>query len=674
MKHIISRCMAIFTVLAAVMAGQTAQAEIVYTKKDWSLDITNNICTALTGLKVQGKTYYLMVVVDTDGKLPAQVMVYPKTQPAAASGYTFDWQGTNYQFAKLPDGNNGTNYSGNTFWSLPVDTAKIIDYIKRYNTMSVYSIDNNQVYPFSLSGSSLTVGELETRCASNSLFAAQDFEQMFLPGTGKSADINAMTEDIAVELRTILEQAVEEYRAVMVVQKELDDLEARYAQWTAELNDLNTSIAYLENDRLPYLRNEKVGAEQAIDRATKEKADYLNRIDQERIRLDQAQRDYQNALDAIAPYTGQHDDLLRRWRNAQDETRRAENELSNIRWQIDLERRNLAQLQREADSLQNEIQNLEQQRVNTRRELDQAQSDLNNFNPQQEIQKRKQNNSQLRQVRQQIQQLNQEIPQQRQRVQQRRQEMNQKQKALEDCRKATPGKCQAERQAFQQAKQQFEQAQQRLQNMQQRRQNLEQQRQQIVQRIENNVAQEEAQLRQRVRNLENRLAQIRNQIQDRRERRRQIVQVEIPQKQRRLDDLRFDEQNAVNNLSTAQNDERRAERDYVSFKQSVGYDQLEADVRRTRATVDQIESRIATYQNEVRKRDRTIADQTRYRDQLVVDIQSTIDLIASKKDRRIVVQDLLKPYDDEKSEILVRLDEKKAILQQTAKLYESTLP
>ena len=123
------------------------------------------------------------------------------------------------------------------------------------------------------------------------------FESYLVPGTNHPIDILSMSDSDTVGLRNIVAQSVTDYRAMVQVRNELQALEDRYAQWTNELAQLNNDINYLQQQKLPYLEQEKQNAQEAIDLAQVEIPQYKNMIANEKVKLKIAGQDYQTAYD-----------------------------------------------------------------------------------------------------------------------------------------------------------------------------------------------------------------------------------------------------------------------------------------------------------------------------------------------------------------------------------------
>lgn len=122
-----------------------------------------------------------------------------------------------------------------------------------------------------------------------------------------------------------------------------------------------------------------------------------------------------------------------------------------------------------------------------------------------------------------------------------------------------------------------------------------------IQRLERDAAQEARQVKDRIRTQIDRLAQDqrvkRDQISRLDSRIRDLQQIEIPRKQREVESVRNEISMAQSQLANTQSRTRQAAASLDSYKRSVGYDQLVANVNSTRSRLNSIDSSIANAQN-----------------------------------------------------------------------------
>ena len=653
--------------------SSVANGSIVFQSKDWYLDISANTCTALTAFRRQpGEIYYFFVIVDKAGDHPTQFMVYPKDFVPSAQAYHLSLGTDRYYFSRLPKNNNGSEYSGHTFWNLPTNTPKLLNYIKQANQLHIWSTANNVELPFSLRGSTAAINELEGRCGSNSLLVSQDFESYLVPDSNKSVDILSLNDSETVEIRDIVAQAVVDYRAMLEVRNELQALEDRYSQWTHELAQLKNDINYLQNQRLPYLTQEKINAQNAIDTAKSEIPQYESLITNENINLGVAHKNYQAAYNKLAPHKPQHDQLKREFERAKNNLSQKNNELYSVQTRISQTNYDINRLQEKVDNLNWSIQQKRSQKQNEQNRLTAAQNKLNAFDPQTELQRRKQNNQNLQDVKAKIQQIKQNIQKQQIVVENAKQVRDNKKAQLDKCL-STGKPCEKKKQQLQEARQAFRSAKDVLEKKQANLAQKQQRRKNIVENIRQRVENDHQALRNEVNQLNQSVSILTQELQSLRQQRNYIVNTEIPTLENRLHSLNTELSYAETAVVNAQSRVNSARRAYNDFKVSVNYDYLKSEVDRTQSIVTNIQNKISSYEYEVSKRKQIIVDQTNYKQQMISEIQQTKNTIAQKKIRKDEVAELLKPYDIEKAEVVARLQLKLNDLAETKEAYVNSL-
>lgn len=672
-----NRLIRYFSVLSVALATMgivsTSHAKRVFSHKKWILDITGSLCTAQTYVSSYDGTYYLNIILDYQGNLPVQVMVVPKRQPTKKKGFYFKYGSDIYNFVKLPANNNGNMHEGHSFWSLPKNTAKLIHYIKAADEFRVIESNGVKGHRFSLAGSSVTVSKLYEYCGKNSLLAAEEFESMFLNSKNTNLDLFDVDQHSAVQARAVLADGVDDYKEWFFVREELDQLEEHYANLTQESKRLKNDISVLENQRIPYLNSEKIGAQAAIDQAEVEKQEFLSLISQKNSELQLAQSTYNKALAARAPYKPQHDQLQSQVNLAQSQLSSVSGQLSNAKYNLERDEGNLRRLQIREDDLRRELRNLEFDLQSARTRMRQARKHLNNFRPEEEFQRRVRNNQELKNLRQRAKNLRQRNQEQALVVDQATLQVKNAQSALNQCLANSSDACDGEQHNLTVAKEHLKTVKRKKKKLESELNQVVSRREQVRNQIRSNVNQQHENLRQEVRIAERQVTFLDDKVRRAKREKEQISFVDIPRVEREIAEGRLEVQSLMNEKAIAEAQLSSDLGNLHSFKVSVGYDALEAEVVRTRAVVDGIEGTIASYQYEVAKRDRTIQEQADYKNSLTIQIAEAHINLKAKKSRLVEVKDLLVPYNKEKNMILVRLEAKRKKLMSTSQDYTHAL-
>lgn len=669
---------------------------------DWVLTETPDLCTATTAARFSDRSvYYLDVIVDKTGVRPPEVMMRPKDSPSVVTSWRAPIDAdTSFSFAALP----WTTGEVQFFWQAPRATSELMSYLKRRNQFTVKAAAGatGQV-TFSLRGSSATLNDMERKCG---LLAEERFEQKFLPAEVQAFDVTLLTPDLTNTLRELLTEGFAAYKSIVLVEKELEQLEARFAALTRELAALRAEISTLQSE-IVTTENRSRAAQAEIDRATQEIPVLRTQITDAQTRLATATQNLNAAQAALQPYVAEHDRLNANVRADRQRLSTARTELANADGRVQSAERRIADLERSVQFLRSQSDELQRALRRAREELAQAETQRLSFNPEREIRQRKQNDSRLARVTQQIQDTNQRLEQQKEVVRGTKLDLEVAQRLLRECtgrnggqddgdviiidkpsrqgkanrklkpnenEEITPPDCEAQKQAVREARERHQSAVAELEVLRNQREELVGQRERIENRIETEVNREYDQLVQNEARARREVASVQSNLDANDRELRNIVQIDLPSAQSELNSALSARRSANDAVDSA---ERRVS-DSVArlnqFKASVGYDALVAEVTRTSGIVDSIRAEIAALQKRVTANEAKITEQTTLRDRMNARLVTLNATLSTKQARESAVVAALAPYDQEKTVILAKLQAAEGVMAAVSVRYGDTLP
>lgn len=432
-----------FKILVAALSLQPVfmapvSAKTIASGGDWILDDSNpgdaNVgsCTASTATYLGNTAYSLNVVLDKTGAMPLEFYIAP-TNGGASSAKGFRVvlaSGKAYQFVRL----SRTKKGNDMFWSIPRDSANFVTILKSVTQFGIDESNGAGELPFSMSGSSSVLTEMQKRCANaNTIFATADFEKAFIPANFTNVAMPKVTTAMADAAHAYVGQGVIAYRGVLKVKKELQALEDHYAQLNQELATLKSSLNQLINTDLANLVNGRDRAQATIDKANSEIASIKVSITAKEAEVATAQAAYNDALAVIAPFRPEHDRLLSLMQTDQSLVSNARSHLSDINSRISDDQNAIASLTNEAQGLSNELPRVQDQLNRARQERAQAQEAVRTFDARAEYNRRVQTDRRLQDLNNDISSLQSQLNLQNQQLSYAQSVYGQKQQAYNTC-------------------------------------------------------------------------------------------------------------------------------------------------------------------------------------------------------------------------------------------------
>lgn len=420
--------------LAVLLIGSSGMARTQLEKGDWLLDDSHpgqkNVgeCTAITAAYLNDDVFNLEVTLDKSGSRPLEVLIRPQNGKSQVLAFVSESDPV-FNFQKLP-----RQTSGDVYWFVPTGTDDLMSTLKELEQLHFEALGGiGGVLPFSLSGSTAVLNAMRETCVGDkTLFVTKPFETQFLPKNIKHLNIQKITAAGAGAARAVLPRAVVAYRQVLQVQAELAALEARYAQWTNERNQLISTIENLQ-EQIVDLGNERDLSQRKIDNATLEIADLKNKISIKEQELTVARANAAAAAAEMAPLLPEHDRLVAVKRSAESRQDSAQNELERVDDQIANRVAQIASLNREATDRTEDLRQLQNQSQQARWESQRAEQEYRNFDPQLELRRRLDGDFRLRDLRRQIDELEHRARQQEGQVQQDQGAVQSLEQALRQC-------------------------------------------------------------------------------------------------------------------------------------------------------------------------------------------------------------------------------------------------
>lgn len=256
--------------IAFALVG-TAQAKTIYASGDWALDDSqpgvagkgNCVAATATYLGNQG-AYSLNLVLDKSGNRPLELMIRPFRSPSKALAFQVAIEsGKIYGFAKLPRTAKGED----TFWNLPMGTEDFLAQLKGAKQLNVQSTNELGELPFSLSGATAVLTQLEKRCGAKPALNTIRFEKMFLSFEDEALDLAAVDSARATILRDLVAKGAGAYRLLDTAEVDLVTLDANRVKFEKEQVSLPGEIEQTKKKGIPALQSARGDIQAALDRA-----------------------------------------------------------------------------------------------------------------------------------------------------------------------------------------------------------------------------------------------------------------------------------------------------------------------------------------------------------------------------------------------------------------------
>ncbi|MEK7358530.1 MAG: hypothetical protein AAB250_18945 [Bdellovibrionota bacterium] len=688
---------------ASVTAGAT-------TYKDWrveeraSAESAAGVCVAATTALLGGVKQDLEVLIDRSGARPVEMRIRPDADLPTTVALKTTVDKKVYNFAKVAS----VDAARDVFWNIPRGTEELVAILKRDLKLEAVTVDGTatpQKVTFSLSGSSAALTDLAKRCNAGKTLGSDGFERAFLPTIVATVDASKLTPSMTDLLRSTVSQANVAWKTSNLTQSKIEALTTKYLAQINELTKLKTNLDRLQNQEVINLQKRRAAAEGLITTSQQQIDGLRPQIAVNEAKLAQANADYEAAYRILEPHIARHDQLVDIVVDALSDESAASKRLDEID-------RGTSSWSSEVNRLNNELNSVRSQLGGARSDaaqLDQvaqsAHRDMNSFDEQNEIRRRKSQNSEIdnlerrlrdldqieRDARNRLDQAETRLRQAESRHSQISQQMQQAERtldrattnrehalqALRRCQDTAGADCSNEQAKLEFAKNEvdsarsgvdalkgdYQRAQSELSQIrshvndaerdmrsaQQDKQNVHSRLASRIDEIERVVHEHKNQLVSRYREAQARADQADQRVNALEAEARDIAQVELPHAQSELNRWSAARPGAVSDLRRAQQDVANARAARDSFKQSVGWDQKEAAVSAAQGKVSSIKGTLAQIDADIKKREKQIRESQAE----LVDVQKKMEValeaIRVKQARSAEVQKALEPYDQERA-------------------------
>lgn len=640
-------------------------ATVISSSKDWRLLDLGSSCVATTAVQLDGINHHLELRVLKAPTSPLEISIRAEAAATSAIGFKAALDRAKsqvYTFAKIT-----SNSGEEIFWNIPRGSEALVSFLKREMKFEAQATDQaglpGKTATFSLRGSSATITDLGKKCAAGlSVPTAADtaFEKAFLPQAVSSVDLARVTPARADALKTQLEIAREAFLDSAVTQTEIERLNARFLREINELAGLRRNLDRLTQQEVKRLETERANAQVAIQTASQEIQTLKPQIATIESQLVTANAEYEAAYNRIAPHLPEYNRLVSSVRTQESRESDAQDRLSTAESRLRSAQSDLQNLETESRSLRHTYSAAQSEEQVARNEYQRDAQALRSFDRNRELRDRLSRDGRIDSLEREVQQFDARIRAQQQALTQQEAVRNRLNQELLNCRQQAGRDCSGEQQRLTDAQRRFQEIRQGIQQLESNRdakvREIADTRRRIeaeVDRLQNDLERREAASRQRLNSAQMRLREIESRLQS-------IERVEIPARQNDVRRLDSDRSAASQDLSDAQRRLRQARQDLSSFRQSTGFDALQAEVDRKLARVNGLKNDLAKVDREIRRREKTISDSQKALAQIAKDMEAVLEQIKLKEARSVEVQQALQPYEQEKSV----LDAKKAVSDQ----------
>lgn len=645
--------------ITMAMSAAPLTGTVISSSKDWRLLDMGSSCVAETAIAIDGVTHHLEVRVTKVASSPLEMTIRAETASTPVMGYkaSLDRAKTKvYTFAKL------SNSSGEeVFWNIPRGSEDLVSFLKRENKFEVQATDSSglpgKTAVFSLRGSSATISDLGKKCAAGLSVptpADSAFEKAFLPQAVASVDLARVTPAKADALRSFLANARLAFLDSAATQSEIERLNARYLREINELAGLRRNLDRLTQQEVKRLETERANAQVAIATASQEIQTLKPQVGTIEAQLVTANAEYETAYNAIKPHLGEYNRLVQVVRTQESRESDAQSRLSESESRLRESQVALRDLQSESRSLRQSYSSAQSEAQSARTDYQRDGQELRRFDRNRELRDRLARDGRIDSIERELQQFDARIRAQQQALANQEAERNRLNAELQNCKQQAGRDCSGEQQRLVDAQRRFQEIRQGIAQLEQNRASkqseiagIQRQIENEVDRLQDSLERQEAASRQRLNNAEMRLRDIESRL-------RSIEQVEIPSRESDIRRLEGERSSASTDLSDATRRLRQARQDLSSFKASVGFDALQAEVDRKLARVNSLKNDLAKVDREIKRRERIIADGQKTLAQVAVEMERVLEQIKLKEARSGEVQRALEPYELEKKALDAR--------------------
>lgn len=639
-------------------------ATVISSSKDWRLLDLGSSCVATTAVQIDGINHHLEVKVLKAPTSPLELSIRAEAAATPAIGFKAALDRAKkqvYAFAKIT-----SNSGEEIFWNIPRGSEALISYLKREMKFEAQATDQaglpGKVATFSLRGSSATITDLGKKCAAGlSVPTAADmaFEKAFLPQAVASVDLARVTPARADALKQQLEVARAAFLDSAVTQTEIERLNARFLREINELAGLRRNLDRLTQQEVKRLETERANAQVAIQTASQEIQTLKPQVATIESQLVTANAEYETAYNRAAPHLPEYNRLVSAVRTQESRESDAQDRLSQAESRLRSAQNDLQNLENEGRNLRHTYSSAQSEEQVARNEYQRDGQALRNFDRNRELRDRLSRDGRIDSLEREVQQFDARIRAQQQALAQQEAERNRLNQELLNCRQAGRD-CSGEQQRLTDAQRRFQEIRQGIQQLESNRdakvREIADTRRRIeseVDRVQRDLESREASSRQRLNNAQMRLREIESRLQS-------IERVEIPARQNDVRRLESDRSTASQDLADASRRLRQARQALANFRQSTGFDALQAEVDRKLARVNSLKNDLAKVDREIKRREKIITDSQKALAQIAKDMEAVLEQIKLKEARSVEVQQALKPYEQEKAV----LDAKKAVSDQ----------
>lgn len=390
---------------AFLLAGLAAQGnDAILQVKDWTLresgDITNGTCSISTSVKkgfFKSQVFTLEIVKLKDKpQSPVEVLIRVDQNKQGSTGFqiSLPTASSEMAFARL------SAAQPETFWGIGKNTSALLSLLKSKESLETRGIGGKDEVSlkFSPSGFPEVLVEMEKRCNGSTGLVNPNFEVAFFSGVASSIDPTHIALDTTNQLRSIYFQAYSLVEQTKVTQAALNLVLAKYQPFIDEQIQVRATLQQIQGVDLPNSRTSLAAAQKQQADATTEIARLNALIPGLQTQVQQSQQAYNDALAILAPLEPEYNRLSQQLNGAQNSLNQAQSRLSQIDDRLSDLESDLRSLQAESDSLRRATSQERFDLDNARSYLNQTERERANFNVSYERDQRLRNNNEYRRM------------------------------------------------------------------------------------------------------------------------------------------------------------------------------------------------------------------------------------------------------------------------------------
>lgn len=360
--------------LATVFMSGTlvfAQAKTTEQFRDWNVEIDANACSASSKVVDKSGTYTIQLKYDRKQKLPLEffLKVDASGERDFSNGFLVNLKSLSqpkYFLAKLEQEGNSALY-----WGIPQNTSELLSYVLPGLRLVVNEFGSDLSLNFSLLGISKARKTIMENCNDGNELLDEAFEREFLTAKVKSIDLKKVSTKTVKELRALYFGGYGIYRRIGNFEKEIEELNSRYAQAIKNLADV-MGLSKEARDSLQRLRSE-------IDTLQAAKIDFISRMLQARERLSSAIAQSLNAGEKFESAQSEFAAVKKEHRKLSSAVDYAKGQIADLEQAISANREVLEQVRWEIANVDTQISSLLQENSTSLDNIRQWDSEANTY-------------------------------------------------------------------------------------------------------------------------------------------------------------------------------------------------------------------------------------------------------------------------------------------------------